>query len=369
MAYPGAVNNQPNPQMGMQWQQEKQQQFQQPNVPSPPPAMQYGQPNMQLQQAPMQQPQWTQPSQTPQWNQQPAQTPQWTPPPAQTPQWQQPVQQQQQWAPQNQPQQFNPYASPQPATTPTLYGSSDSKSFVPSTTPSAFGSPGPNGYTPTNSPPPLQAPTPIHTINAANMTVSGRRTTSPGQPGSNPGFAPPSDEGKLSVAFDFGTTFSGVAYGSSRIAAGKVQQILNWPGSFETFRKIPTCILYDEIGNVITWGIEAKNASPMPGAIKCEWFKLFLEPHALRDGTIDPRLPALPPGKQAIDVIIDFLSCLWEYAKRQITTEIGAVADLGRPNCRSGELSPAEQISTPLQMLPTFGSQCRLHGTPKVARS
>lgn len=23
-------------------------------------------------------------------------------------------------------------------------------------------------------------------------------------------------------------------------------------------------------------------------------FKLFLEPHALRDGTIDPRLPALP---------------------------------------------------------------------------
>jgi hypothetical protein len=28
------------------------------------------------------------------------------------------------------------------------------------------------------------------------------------------------------------------AYGSSRIAGGKVQQILNWPGSFETFRKV-----------------------------------------------------------------------------------------------------------------------------------
>lgn len=34
------------------------------------------------------------------------------------------------------------------------------------------------------------------------------------------------------------------------------------------------------------------------------------------------------PGKKAIDLIIDFLSCLWEYAKEQITKDIGAVADL-----------------------------------------
>ena len=40
------------------------------------------------------------------------------------------------------------------------------------------------------------------------------------------------------------------------------------------------------------------------------------------------------PGKRAIDLIIDFLSCLWDYAKQQITREIGAVADLGtRPSC------------------------------------
>lgn len=75
-------------------------------------------------------------------------------------------------------------------------------------------------------------------------------------------------------------------------------------------------------------------------------FKLFLEPRALRDGAIDPRLPSLPvckiyhnpsvtlttifnqPGKKAIDLIVDFLSCMWEYAKEQITREIGAVADL-----------------------------------------
>ncbi|KAH8823837.1 actin-like ATPase domain-containing protein [Flagelloscypha sp. PMI_526] len=141
------------------------------------------------------------------------------------------------------------------------------------------------------------------------------------------------DEGRMSVAIDFGTTFSGVAFGSSRIAAGQVQQILNWPGSHETFRKIPTCLLYDASGEVLAWGLEAKNASAIPGTVKCEWFKLFLEPKVLRDeSAIDPRLPQLPYGKRPIDVIIDFLTCLWDYAKVQITHQIGAVADLNSAN-------------------------------------
>ncbi|KAJ7147329.1 actin-like ATPase domain-containing protein [Mycena filopes] len=137
------------------------------------------------------------------------------------------------------------------------------------------------------------------------------------------------DEGKLVVAIDFGTTFSGVAYGSSRIASGKVQQILNWPGSSETFRKIPTCLLYDELGRVLAWGLEAKNASAIPGTSRYEWFKLFLEPRALREESIlDPRLPSLPPGKTPTDLITEFLSCLWEYGREQITRDIGAIADL-----------------------------------------
>jgi hypothetical protein len=103
------------------------------------------------------------------------------------------------------------------------------------------------------------------------------------------------------------------AYGSSRVNDGRVQQILHWPGSFETFRKVPTCLLYDSNGQVLAWGLEAKNAGPMPGTARCEWcvpklaiiistirinffrFKLFLEPHALRDeSAIDPRLPQIP---------------------------------------------------------------------------
>jgi hypothetical protein len=65
--------------------------------------------------------------------------------------------------------------------------------------------------------------------------------------------------------------------------------------------QIPTCLLYDEHGRVIAWGLEAKNASPMPGTMKCEWFKLFLEPKALRDeSAIDPRLPLLPVSSPQI---------------------------------------------------------------------
>ncbi|KAI0060113.1 actin-like ATPase domain-containing protein [Artomyces pyxidatus] len=178
--------------------------------------------------------------------------------------------------------------------------------------------------------PPLPRPSPAYAGPHANG-VNLLHTYDPraGVPGAAERAPPRPDEGKVSIAIDFGTTFSGVAYGSSRIAGGNVQQILNWPGSLETFRKVPTCLLYDERGQVLKWGLEAKHASAPPGSIKCEWFKLFLEPQALRDeSTVDPRLPPLPPGKKPLHVIVDFLYCMWEYAKEQITREIGAVADL-----------------------------------------
>jgi hypothetical protein len=78
---------------------------------------------------------------------------------------------------------------------------------------------------------------------------------------------------------------SGVAYGSTRIAAGKVQQVLNWPGTQDTYRKIPTCLLYDQNGRVLAWGIEAKSNGPIPGTYKCEWVsppfmtKIFVTHH------------------------------------------------------------------------------------------
>ncbi|GAA5866075.1 hypothetical protein JCM3774_000017 [Rhodotorula dairenensis] len=141
------------------------------------------------------------------------------------------------------------------------------------------------------------------------------------------------DEGKMSVGIDFGTTFSGIAYGSSRVFDGQIRQILNWPGSYETYRKVPTCILYEqhdpsEEAKVVSWGLEAKNTTVREGFVKCEWFKLLLSPESLRSGVPDPWLPPLPAGKNVVDVIADFLRCIWRYARRVITEEIGSVVDL-----------------------------------------
>lgn len=129
------------------------------------------------------------------------------------------------------------------------------------------------------------------------------------------------------------TTFSGIAYGSARVFDGQIRQILNWPGSYETYRKVPTCILYEqhdpsEEAKIVSWGLEAKNTTVREGFVKCEWFKLLLSPESLRSGVPDPWLPPLPAGKNVVDVIADFLRCIWRYARRVITEEIGSVVDL-----------------------------------------
>ncbi|KAJ7134261.1 kinase-like domain-containing protein [Mycena epipterygia] len=139
------------------------------------------------------------------------------------------------------------------------------------------------------------------------------------------------NEGKLVIAIDFGTTFSGVAYGSSRLTSEKLDSsfILFLQHKQLKISQIPTCLLYDEYGHVVTWGFEAKHAIVHPEMTRYEWFKLFLDPRALQDESApDPRLPLLRPGKTATDLITDFLRCLWEYAREQIRLDIGAtVAD------------------------------------------
>lgn len=163
----------------------------------------------------------------------------------------------------------------------------------------------PGSYTPLLDPNVIR-PSPVH----ASRPTTPMTVTSPLMSRTVNSQSPPNaqDEGRVSVSIDFGASFIALcgallngcfyrdnvfrcgtymhvptcifrldsngglqAYGSSRIAAGKVQQILHWPGSFETFRKVPTCLLYDDQGHVLAWGLEAKNASPMPGTLRCEW--------------------------------------------------------------------------------------------------
>lgn len=160
------IAQQPSPQPGISWEQEKLA-FQQPIVPSPQPVLQYGgqyQPSFQQI-----------PGQVQNGMAQP-----WT-----------------------QSQQFDmltPSGSPPPPS-PHAFGNMENGALMPSTrtsTPSTYVANPLNGY----SPPPLTQPTAAH--HSSGMSISGRRTTSPPTSAQISGYVPPMDEGKLSVSIDFG---------------------------------------------------------------------------------------------------------------------------------------------------------------------
>ncbi|KAF9505894.1 hypothetical protein BS47DRAFT_483365 [Hydnum rufescens UP504] len=114
------------------------------------------------------------------------------------------------------------------------------------------------------------------------------------RPGLNP------SERRMCVAVDFGTVLSGVACG---LSSDTVEQIL-WPGSN---RKVPTSLTYDAQGRVVAWGHRSQVIKLERGWIRCEMFKLLLNPNGASD-----IIPIFPPGKGLIDVITDYLCELWQ---------------------------------------------------------
>ncbi|KAG8705825.1 hypothetical protein FRC09_002740 [Ceratobasidium sp. 395] len=138
-----------------------------------------------------------------------------------------------------------------------------------------------------------------------------------------PNPTPPSNAARISISIDFGTMFSGVAYGSPDIAGGRVQLLQQWPDGFD--RKVLTCLRYKR-GQVSSWG-QSSGGLGLFARPLCDKFKLFLDPN-FRPGTIGPGLPHLPPGKRPVDLIADFLTCLWNHVKQQITIKIGTIATL-----------------------------------------
>jgi len=88
-------------------------------------------------------------------------------------------------------------------------------------------------------------------------------------------------------------------------------------------------LYYDQSQEVVGWGPDFANALaptgyPKPGVQKVEWFKLQL---MLSGNTyIDPiSLPALPPGKTAVDVAADYLSKLRQAMRVQLQKTLGEV--------------------------------------------
>ncbi|KAG2130299.1 uncharacterized protein EDB93DRAFT_1255970 [Suillus bovinus] len=127
----------------------------------------------------------------------------------------------------------------------------------------------------------------------------------------------------LIIAFDVGTTFSGVSY--ALLEPGEVPKINGvtcFPGQehVASNSKIPSVMYYNKHGRVMAAGAETDNASITIQAetgewIKTELFKLRLRPKSMTLTMNGMRLSPLPQNKKSVDVFGDFLAYLFRCTK------------------------------------------------------
>jgi len=128
---------------------------------------------------------------------------------------------------------------------------------------------------------------------------------------------------KLVLAFDVGTTFSGVSY--CILDPGQVPEIkgvTRFPAQEQVGgdSKIPTIIYYDQDGVVQAVGAEAlkeglEDMIEDESWTKAEWFKLHLRPNASSNSSVTQKIPPLPKNKTVLDVFTDFLRYLYRCAQ------------------------------------------------------
>ncbi|PPQ96389.1 hypothetical protein CVT26_004991 [Gymnopilus dilepis] len=147
---------------------------------------------------------------------------------------------------------------------------------------------------------------------------------------------------KLVLAFDVGTTFSGISYRllTSILDPGEppeIRGVTRYPAQEHVGgdSKIPTVIYYDKQGNVRAVGAEAMREGIEDEAeeaewVKAEWFKLHLRPRTQSASHVTQKIPPLPHGKTAIDVFSDFLRYLHQCARTYIEETHANGVDLWR---------------------------------------
>ncbi|CAJ0827325.1 21419_t:CDS:10 [Entrophospora sp. SA101] len=124
-------------------------------------------------------------------------------------------------------------------------------------------------------------------------------------------FEPESDDIRLVVGVDFGTTFSGFSYAYIKPEKEKIEIVVNqeW-GHFKSPNKTNTVLQYDEsYEEVVTWGADALSSEPSrrrrlankPLPRPVEYFKFYL-------GNVpESKKPKLPPGITFDKAITDYL--------------------------------------------------------------
>ncbi|EIW80615.1 hypothetical protein CONPUDRAFT_125441 [Coniophora puteana RWD-64-598 SS2] len=133
---------------------------------------------------------------------------------------------------------------------------------------------------------------------------------------------------KLVLAFDVGTTFSGVSY--CILDPGevpKIQGVSRYPAQEQVGgdSKIPSILYYDRNQQARAIGAEALQENIIEkaeeeGWTKVEWWKMHLRSKHLNSSHIkDSDIPPLPAGVSALQVLADFMAYLYHCARTYIT--------------------------------------------------
>ncbi|KAJ2922255.1 hypothetical protein H1R20_g14829, partial [Candolleomyces eurysporus] len=138
---------------------------------------------------------------------------------------------------------------------------------------------------------------------------------------------------RLLLAFDIGTTFSGVSY--SILDPDKVPEIrpvTRYPSQERVGgdSKIPTVIYYDEDGKLCAIGAETLKDGIEADAeennwSKAYWFKLHLRPKTNATMADRDEIPPLPPNKTVVQVFTDYMRYLHQCAKDYISETHGSL--------------------------------------------
>ncbi|TEB20801.1 hypothetical protein FA13DRAFT_1672147 [Coprinellus micaceus] len=150
---------------------------------------------------------------------------------------------------------------------------------------------------------------------------------------------------KLIIAFDVGTTYSGVSY--TILTPGQVPEIkgvTRFPAQERVGGdcKIPSLLRYDKDGEVRAAGAEAIRGEMAATKeeeewVSAPWFKLHLRPKSGMDAIPEypaSKIPDLPSNKTAVQVLADFMKYLYKCTRTYIEeTHIGfaSTADASNP--------------------------------------
>ncbi|KAF4634498.1 hypothetical protein G7Y89_g3596 [Cudoniella acicularis] len=134
------------------------------------------------------------------------------------------------------------------------------------------------------------------------------------------------------IGIDFGTTYSGVSWSYSKWSnPDQIEQIHRWAVDMgSTARnqeadKVPSKISYDKWGEIQNWGYKVGPRDEY----QASWFKLLLSDEARKKGGEKVEYTKellIKLKKSPVDVVADYLRCLWRHAVDVIELSLTKIA-------------------------------------------